>query len=292
MKNKSFIVAALILGLAFLGAPGAHAEGAAAPIQLDRLQRADGAKVVPERFLRSWDPVTVFFDRDAGPASGGPEDAPERFVTMNPAAPGAWQWLGARALQFRPADAWKPLQKVEFTVANQTTRLIALLPAPTATSPSDRSDGIADLHEVTLTFAGPVDTAALARLLSIELRPAPGIDAAGGQFLGPQDFTITPLERAKRDDKQNYLISLKSAVPDGRVLVLRLKLADEPGLDEPVYEARIKSAVPFRASDTTCGNGFKRDMVAGVLRCSPFSYESPQARAKTERAQRTGRAEA
>ncbi len=274
MKNKSFIVAALILGLAFLGAPGAHAEGAAAPIQLDRLQRADGAKVVPERFLRSWDPVTVFFDRDAGPASGGPEDAPERFVTMNPAAPGAWQWLGARALQFRPADAWKPLQKVEFTVANQTTRLIALLPAPTATSPSDRSDGIADLHEVTLTFAGPVDTAALARLLSIELRPAPGIDAAGSQFLGPQDFTITPLERAKRDDKQNYLISLKSAVPDGRVLVLRLKLADEPGLDEPVYEARIKSAVPFRASDTTCGSGFTRDMVAGVLRCSPFSYES------------------
>src|SRR5205814_1869805 len=60
--------------------------------QLDRLQRADGAKVVPERFLRSWDPVTLFFDRDRGPQAGGPEDAPERFVTMKPAVPGAWQW--------------------------------------------------------------------------------------------------------------------------------------------------------------------------------------------------------
>jgi hypothetical protein len=50
--------------------------------QLDRLQRADGAKVVPERFLRSWDPVTLFFDRDRGPQTGGPEDAPERVVTM------------------------------------------------------------------------------------------------------------------------------------------------------------------------------------------------------------------
>ena len=166
------------------------------------------------------------------------------------------------------------MQRVEFTAEGQATRLIALLPAPTAVSPSDRADGVSDLHEVTLTFAGPVDTAALARLLSIELRPAPGIDAAAGQFLGPQDFTVTPLERAKPGDKQTYLISLKSAVPDGRVLVLHLKLADEPGLDEPVYEARIKSAVPFRASDTTCGNGFGRDTVAGVLRCSPYSYVS------------------
>ena len=100
MRNNSFIVTALALGLTLLCAAGANAEGAA-PLQLDKLQRADGAKVVPERFLRSWDPVTVFFDRDAGPASGGPEDAPERFVTLKPATPGAWQWLGARALQFR-----------------------------------------------------------------------------------------------------------------------------------------------------------------------------------------------
>ena len=273
MKNKYFVVATLVLGLALLLMAGARAEGTAA-LQLDKLQRADGAKIVPERFLRSWDPVTIFFDRDAGPASGGPEDEPERFVTLKPATPGAWQWLGARALHFRPADAWKPLQRVEFTAEGQATRLIALLPAPTAVSPSDRAEGVSDLHEVTLTFAGPVDTAALARLLSIELRPAPGIDAAAGQFLGPQDFTVTPLERAKPGDKQTYLISLKSAVPDGRVLVLHLKLADEPGLDEPVYEARIKSAVPFRASDTTCGNGFERDTVAGVLRCSPNSYVS------------------
>jgi uncharacterized protein YfaS (alpha-2-macroglobulin family) len=273
MNNKSLIVTALVLGLALLFAAGARSE-VAAPFQFDKLQRADGAKIVPERFLRSWDPVTIFFDRDAGPANGGPEDASERFVALKPAMPGAWQWLGARALQFRPAEAWKPLQRVEFTAEGRTTQLIALLPAPTSVSPSDRADGVSDLHEVSLTFAGPVDTAALARLLSIELRPAPGIDAAGGQFLGPRDFTVTPLERAKPGDKQTYLISLKTAVPDGRVLVLHLKLADEPGLDEPVYEARIKSAVPFRASDTTCGNGFERDTVGGVLRCSPYSYVS------------------
>ena len=33
-----------------------------------------GTVVVPDRFLRPWDPITVFFDRDLGPAAGGPED--------------------------------------------------------------------------------------------------------------------------------------------------------------------------------------------------------------------------
>ena len=76
--------------LAALGVFVAPAPLRAGP-QLDRLQRADGARVVPERFLRRWDPVTLFFDRDVGPANGGPEDAPERLVTMTPAQAGAWQ---------------------------------------------------------------------------------------------------------------------------------------------------------------------------------------------------------
>ena len=40
------------------------------PVQLDRLQRADGAQVVPDRFLRRWDPVTVLFAADTGPGAG------------------------------------------------------------------------------------------------------------------------------------------------------------------------------------------------------------------------------
>ena len=58
--------------------------------------------VVPDRFLRAWDPVTVFFDRDPGPPAGGPEDDAERFVRLAPAHPGAFTWLDARTLQFRP----------------------------------------------------------------------------------------------------------------------------------------------------------------------------------------------
>jgi uncharacterized protein YfaS (alpha-2-macroglobulin family) len=238
--------------------------------QLDLLRRADGAKVVPERFLRSWDPVTLFFDRDRGPQAGGPEDAPERFVTMKPAVPGAWQWLGARALQFRPADAWKPLETIDIKADGLTARLTPLLPVPVSSSPSDRADGITELDQIALTFADPVDVNVLSRLLTIEQRPSPGISGAGGQFLSAQDFSVQAVERASRDDKQTYLIKLKSAVPDGRVAILRLRLSNEPGLDDPTYELRLRSAVPFTITGASCGRGLEPETLDGVMRCLPY----------------------
>lgn len=35
----------------------------------DRLVRADGARVVPDKFLRAWDPITIFFDTNTGPTA-------------------------------------------------------------------------------------------------------------------------------------------------------------------------------------------------------------------------------
>ncbi len=136
MKRLAFLLA-LICAAILLGTVYAQA-----PVQLDKLQRADGAQVVPDTFLRSWDPITIFFDHDQGPAHGGPEDAPERIVSMQPAVPGAWQWLGPRALQFRPADAWKPLQRVVITSEGRSARLIPLLPTPVSTSPLDQPQGM------------------------------------------------------------------------------------------------------------------------------------------------------
>src|SRR5215475_2863990 len=247
---------------------------AQAPEQLGKLQRADGAQVLPDQFLRSWDPITIFFDRDQGPTNGGPEDTPERIVSMQPAVPGAWQWLGPRALQFRPADAWKPLQRVVITSEGRSSRLIPLLPTPVSTSPADRPQGIANLDQIALTFGEPVDVRALSRLLSLEVRPSPGIDATGGQMLTARDFDLRPQERARRDDKQTYIVQLHQPIPDGRVLILRLRLSDEPGLDEPSFEARLRSAVPFTVTSVKCGRGLDRDTIDNVMHCSPESYSS------------------
>src|SRR5262249_40666390 len=95
-----FFVCCLSTGVLGASAAGwGAASGSSAPGALDLLQRADGAQIVPERFLRRWDPVTVFFNLDTGPAAGGPEDAPEKYVTIAPAQAGSWQWLGPRVLQ-------------------------------------------------------------------------------------------------------------------------------------------------------------------------------------------------
>src|ERR1700687_5552401 len=125
-----------LFALALMAASFTQGADAQAPVAFDKLQRADGAKVVPEKFLRSWDPVTLFFDRAIGPANGGPEDAPQRYVTMRPASAGAWQWLGPRALQFRPAEPWRPLQNIEIKGAGIDAHLLPLLPVPVSANPS------------------------------------------------------------------------------------------------------------------------------------------------------------
>ena len=241
------------------------------PIPLDQLQRADGTQVVPDRFLRRWDPITVFFDQDTGPRTAGPEDSPAKYATLSPDQPGAWQWLGPRVLQFRPAEPWEPLRRVTVTSAGRTAELVPLLPAPVATSPTDQPDGIADLDTIGLTFADPIDIDALSRLLTIELRPLPGFDDRGSQTLTGRDVTIKALERADRTAPQGYAITLRQPIPDGQMAILRLRLSDAAGLDDPIFELRLRSAAPFALNDVACGNttSSTKDIQDGVLRCAP-----------------------
>ena len=162
MKNILLLSLCAFLG-AFLGA--AAPLRAEAPPMFDRAQRADGARVAPDRFLRAYDPVTVFFSSDTGPKAGGAEDTPQKYVTMTPQPAGEWRWLGPRALQFRPADAWKPLSRVDVKLGAAETKLVALLPTPRSTNPAEGADPQLELTQIALTFAEPVDVAALTRLL-------------------------------------------------------------------------------------------------------------------------------
>ena len=109
---RTGVLCLAVVAMLFVVPPPAARADTTVPAALDRLYRADGVSIVPERFLRRWDPVTVFLDHDAGPGGGGPEDMPERYAVLMPAQPGAWQWLGPRVLQFRPAEPWRPLRRV------------------------------------------------------------------------------------------------------------------------------------------------------------------------------------
>jgi alpha-2-macroglobulin len=264
---KRILFAALSAVAIASGASRIYAEPVASA-GFDRLQRTDGAKVVPEKFLRSWDPITIFFDSDNGSKAGGAEDAPSKFATLTPEPAGEWRWLGPRALQFRPAEPWKPLQRVSIKARGAETRLVTLLPAPKSTSPTESADPVAELAQITLTFPEPLDIAALTRLISIELRPSPGISPRGGQMLTSADYEIRALERADRTAEQTYVVKFRETIADGRVAILRLRLADEPGLDDETYELRVRTATPFIVTEASCGRGWNGDKLEEVLRCA------------------------
>jgi hypothetical protein len=67
--------AILLAALPAFLSPIAHADEKI-PAGPQDVVRPEGAVVVPEKFLRRWDPVTVFFDEDTGPAAGGAEYHP------------------------------------------------------------------------------------------------------------------------------------------------------------------------------------------------------------------------
>lgn len=264
------VLAALIL--AVLPLPLVAPAFAQMPPVLDRLQRADGTQVLPDRFLRRWDPVTVLFDHDAGPQGGGPEDAPDRLVTLSPPKPGAWTWLGPRTLQFRPTEPWEPLRRQTVTLGGAAATLVPLLTPPSATGPADSTTGATDLDTISLTFPEPVDATVLARLLTIELGPqsgGPRQTQVQTQVLSPQDYDLRAVERSARTDPQTYLVVLRRPVPDGQVATLRLHLSDAPELDDPIFELALRSAAPFRLSDTYCGDGYGHSVVDEVTVCDP-----------------------
>ena len=282
MKN-TFLALLAAASLA-LFAPAPRAEPQGPPTNFDRVQRADGAHVVPEKFLRDWDPVTIFFDSDAGPKNGGPADAHEKFANSSPEPAGEWRWLGPRALQFRPAEPWTPLARVVVKSGSSETRLVALLPTPSSTTPADGADPIPELTQIALTFPSPVEAKALARLLAIEIRPSPGVSKRGERALSSADFDILPLERSKRSAEQSYVIKFREAIADGQLAVIRLKLADEPGFDEETFELRVRTATPFAVVDTTCGRGWNDDKIDGVLRCASNGAARRRQRAARKRA--------
>lgn len=247
-----FVLSLLIVCLGML-VDGLYAGSRAAPPQFDRLERPAGAIMVPERFLRPWDAVTFFFDRDKGPAAGGVEDEPQRVVRMEPVWAGEWRWLNGRTLQFRPAEPWPPLTRLTVDIDGQRKQLLALLPTPVRSSPAHDTDNLTQFDRVTLTFPTPVDVAALARLLTLEVRPLPAVGPEGLRVLNAKDFEIKVGARAERSAEANYIIILKNPVLDNHRIDLKLHLSDEPDLDDELQTLSFRTTEPFRLSHLECG---------------------------------------
>jgi alpha-2-macroglobulin len=213
---------------------------------------ATGVTIIPDHFLRRWDPVTTFFTSDVGPAKGGPEDEPQRLVNMNPKHPGAFTWLDARTLQFRPSEPWPSLARFQWKAEEATATLTTLMATPIETLPANDSDGINEVKEITLKFAEPLDSGALAQMLNIELRPLPGIGADETRRLGAADYQIKTKERLSRQDPASYILILKEPIPLGVRAILHFRLSLDDNSDQSFYDISFSTAEPFRATALGC----------------------------------------
>jgi uncharacterized protein YfaS (alpha-2-macroglobulin family) len=256
-KRRGLVLFAAVGSL--LSGPGAWPAQAAAetPIQVRRPAGETGTVIVPNHFLRRWDPVTIFFARDVGPAQGGPEDHPERVVTMSPAQPGAFTWLDARTLQFKPAEPWPSLQRVTWHITGTggpetSVTLATLMAAPVQTNPRDGAEGLGSFDEMTLTFPEPLDPIALGRMVSIELRPLPGVGGARARWLTKDDFKVKAIERRSRAEPASYALVLSTPVPLGTRAVVHMRLSLDDSDQVSFKELSFSTAEPFRVTGFGC----------------------------------------
>lgn len=209
---------------------------------------AGATRVLPDSFLRGFDPVTVFFAGDQVPAAGPADDGAGK-LKLSPAWPGAWSWVDRRTLQFRPAEAWPPLARFQVEAAGERRILTTLLAAPTEVVPSPGSERLAPFRQVVLTFAQPIGLETLKKMVQVELRDAPGI---GGTGRSPGPWTVTTLPRATARDPQRYALTFEREIPEGTVLRLALSL----GLGESSeagWSTRLTTRPAFHLEAVRCG---------------------------------------
>jgi uncharacterized protein YfaS (alpha-2-macroglobulin family) len=232
----------------------------------DVVHQPAGTLIVPDQFLRRWDPVTLFFPQNMGAEAGAPDDTPGKLVTMSPAQPGAWTWLDGRTLQFRPATPWPPLSQFTFTLqGRQPIQLSRLLDPTLSTDPANGTVGLEKMSSLTLVFSEPLDVRALARMLDIAISPLPGLDPAQAQHLTPHDFDIKTMERTAPGDNATYIIEFHQPIPDGMAVNVSIGLSPVPGLAGTVEQLSFQTAEAFRPTLMGCANARVPLSAAGTV---------------------------
>ncbi len=210
--------------------------------------------ILPESFLRGYDPVTIFFPK-AMVSGQGPEDHPERYVRMEPAEPGAFNWADSKTLIFVPVTPWPPLASFTVSAGGAERKLFTLLAPPISIDPSDGERDLEPVEEVTLTFSTPIPQDKLAEMVTFELRPLPGVERRVSRVLTDQDYSLKAIERSSAKDPAKYVFRFKEPVPDGFKVVARLKLSLDERSRSSFMEYAFSTREPFRVAAAGCMEG-------------------------------------
>ena len=212
----------------------------------------EGVTVVPEIFLRGYDPVTVFFSEETKPRADEAADNPGELFQIEPDHPGEYQWLDAKTLQFLPTIRWPALRRFAITVNGVSHTLVTLMAAPKSISPSGGSQELEPIQEIQLSFADRLNLDELSAMLRFEVRPTPGLETTSNGTvpvlveLTDRDFTVKEIERASIRDAVQYQITFDDPIPYGRILTMTLQLSLDERLKGALARHTFATQTPFR----------------------------------------------
>ncbi|MBN2354429.1 MAG: hypothetical protein JXD23_17795 [Spirochaetales bacterium] len=261
MMKKSAIAVALAAALLAASMP-LFAEGAPekggrgfSPVSsgLEETLRSKGVVIIPETFLRGYDPITVFYARSVGPAAGGPLDNPGDLLSVSPAVPGEYRFVDARTVQFLPAVAWPALKNFTVKARGASRTLFTLMVPPTSLSPSSGSRDLEPISSFTLTFPNEIPPADLASMISFEIKALPGVGEGAAVRLTADDFTVKLLDKTDAGTSNRYRLELRTPVPYGRFLTLSLRLSLDGELEGSLASYTFATKREFRLIGMSAG---------------------------------------
>ncbi len=210
--------------------------------------------VLPEKLLREYDPVTIFFPDDRGPGAGGPEDNPRKFISMTYEHPGEFRWINPRTLQFKPASPWPVLKTFSWKIDGRFYDFFTVLSPPYSTDPYDQSTGLNEIKSITLRFKQEISVEDLNNILSLEVRPLPGLDARDSIWLNSKDYEIKKIERKNFQDNFQYMIQFKKSIGVGMKLLAHLRLSLNAAFSESELTYSFSTRNEFRIIDMGVGS--------------------------------------
>jgi alpha-2-macroglobulin len=214
-------------------------------------QDTPASSLVPDRFLRGYDPITISYSRAAGPQSGGPADGPGEWLRVMPPVAGEYRWLDSRTIQFLPAVPWPALKEFRIQARDRTYTLLTMMVPPSNMNPAPGAAGLEPIGSFTLQFPAVLDAASLARMIRIEVRDLPGLTTDGAWWIAGPDLTVRSLERFSSATGAAYQVTPRTPIPYGKKAILHLRLS----LDESVPDSIARYTFSTKPEFAVIGMG-------------------------------------
>lgn len=218
-------------------------------------------QVLPQSYLRRFDPITVIFNKAIGPKTSQIAKNGQDLLRIRPFRPGVYRWLDSKTLEFRPSASWPAYARVMITLdkakipgmtqSYSVTRR-TLLPGPVMVTPAKDERLKADIKQIYLGFARALPLQSLKQALSIQLSQ---LGAGRSKRLGADQWWLKALPTPRQNNhKAGYLLLLKQPLPKARVATIKLKLSlpSAKGTTIPVWTSHFRTVVPFRVLAIYC----------------------------------------